>query len=203
MNRFYKNYFKRIFDLSLIFISLPIIFPIFLIIFLLVKLNLGSPVFFKQLRPGLNGVIFNLYKFRTMTKELDNTGKDLPDEKRLSKFGQYLRSTSLDELPELWNIIKGDMSLVGPRPLLTEYLPLYSKKQYKRHEVKPGLTGWAQVNGRNAISWKKKLELDVIYVDNLSFWLDIKILCITMKKVILRDGINNSNHITMDKFQGN
>ena len=194
---------KRLFDLTTILLFLPFVLLVCVIIALLIKINFGSPILFKQPRPGLNGKVFTMFKFRTMTKELDNTGKDLPDEKRLSKFGQYLRSTSLDELPELWNIIKGDMSLVGPRPLLTEYLPLYSKKQYKRHEVKPGLTGWAQVNGRNAISWKKKLELDVIYVDNLSFWLDIKILCITMKKVILRDGINNSNHITMDKFQGN
>ena len=169
----------------------------------MVKIKLGSPVFFKQARPGLNGAIFNIYKFRTMTNELDKNGFLLPDIDRLTKFGKFLRSTSLDELPGLWCVLKGDMSLVGPRPLLLEYLPLYSKRQARRHEVKPGFTGWAQVNGRNSISWYEKLELDVIYIDNQSFWLDIKILCMTVKKVIERHGVSNDNHVTIEKFKGN
>lgn len=203
INTIYRNFFKRITDLIFTFISLPLLIPVFLIISIIVRMKLGSPIFFKQARPGLNGEIFNIYKFRTMTDGLDNNKKVLPDKKRLTKFGKYLRSTSLDELPELWNIVKGEMSLVGPRPLLIEYLPLYSDRQSRRHEVRPGLTGWAQVNGRNAISWNKKLELDVSYVENQSFWLDIKILWLTIKKVILRDGVNQNNHVTMDKFKGN
>jgi lipopolysaccharide/colanic/teichoic acid biosynthesis glycosyltransferase len=169
---------------------------------LLVRLKIGSPIFFKQARPGLNGEIFNMYKLRTMTDESGQNRVLLSDKDRLTKFGEFLRSTSLDELPGLWSVLKGDMSLVGPRPLLIEYLPLYSEKQSRRHEVKPGITGWAQVNGRNAISWDEKFDLDIWYVDNQSIWLDIKVLWMTVKKVIMRDGISQNNHVTMDKFKG-
>ena len=193
---------KRPFDLFLIFLSLPLIFPIYLFIALLVLARLDSPVLFRQFRPGLNGKVFNIYKFRTMTNERDKNSVLKPDSVRLTKFGKFLRSTSLDELPGLWNVLKGDMSLVGPRPLLVEYLPLYSEKQSKRHEVKPGITGWAQVNGRNAISWDEKFDLDVWYVGNQSIWLDIKILWMTVKKVIVRDGISAKNQVTMPKFKG-
>ena len=193
---------KSLFDLILSFIGLLFLLPIIILIVLLVRLKLGSPVFFKQARPGLNGEIFNMYKFRTMTNECDKSGVLLSDKDRLTKFGKFLRLTSLDELPELWNVLKGDMSLVGPRPLLVEYLSLYSERQFRRHEVKPGINGWAQVNGRNAISWDEKFELDVWYVDNQSIWLDIKILWMTVKKVIMRDGISQKNHVTMDKFKG-
>ena len=193
---------KRLFDLISSFIGLLFLLPVIVLIVLLVRLKIGSPIFFKQARPGLNGNLFNMYKFRSMTNECDKDGNLLIDEVRLTKFGKFLRSTSLDELPGLWNVLKGDMSLVGPRPLLVEYLPLYSEKQSRRHEVKPGITGWAQVNGRNAISWDEKFDLDVWYVDNQSIWLDIKILWMTVKKVIVRDGISQSNHVTMDKFKG-
>jgi sugar transferase EpsL len=193
---------KRAFDLFLIFLSLPLILPIYLFIALLVLTRLDSPVLFRQSRPGLSGKIFNMYKFRTMTNECDKNRVLLSDEVRLTKFGKFLRSTSLDELPSLWNVLKGDMSLVGPRPLLVEYLPLYSTQQARRHEVKPGITGWAQVNGRNTIAWDKKFDLDVWYIDNQSIWLDIKILWLTVKKVILRDGVSQQNHVTMDKFRG-
>lgn len=202
-NKIFTNLLKRISDLTIILISLLILIPVLIIIFFLVKAKLGSPVFFKQTRPGLNGKKFNIYKFRTMTNEFDENGFLLQDKDRLTEFGKFLRSTSLDELPSLWCVFKGDMSLVGPRPLLLEYLPLYSKRQARRHEVKPGLTGWAQVNGRNAISWNEKLELDVNYIENQSFWLDIKILWMTVKKVIDRDGVSNKNHVTIDKFKGN
>ena len=194
--------FKYIFDLMLIFLSLPFTLPIFLFIVILVFVKSDSKVFFKQARPGLNRKIFNMYKFKTMTDEYDKNGELKSDSIRLTKFGKFLRSTSLDELPGLWSVFKGDMSLVGPRPLLIEYLPFYSEKQSRRHEVRPGITGWAQVNGRNAISWDKKFDLDVWYVDNQSIWLDIKILWMTVKKVIVRDGISQSNHVTMDKFKG-
>jgi lipopolysaccharide/colanic/teichoic acid biosynthesis glycosyltransferase len=193
---------KSLFHFILIFIGLFFLLPVMVLIILLVRLKIGSPVFFKQARPGLNGEIFNMYKFRTMTVECDKNGVLLSDKDRLTKFGKFLRSTSLDELPGLWCVLKGDMSLVGPRPLLVEYLSLYSEKQSRRHEVRPGITGWAQVNGRNAISWDEKFELDVWYVDNQSFWLDIKILWLTVKKVIMRDGISQNNHVTMDKFKG-
>jgi len=195
--------FKKIFDLFLIFLSLPLILPIYLLTMLLVLIQLNFPILFTQSRAGLNGKKFNIYKFRTMTNQRDNNGVLLPDELRLTKFGKFLRSTSLDELPSLWNVLKNDMNLVGPRPLLLEYLPLYSAKQARRHEVKPGITGWAQVNGRNAISWQEKFDLDVWYVDNQSIWLDIKILWITVKKVIMRDGINQAEHSTMENFKGN
>jgi len=194
---------KKIFDLFLIFLSLPLVLPLYLLVILLVLTQLNFPILFRQPRPGLNGKVFNIYKFRTMTDDCDENGTLLPDEARLTKFGKFLRSTSLDELPSLWNVLKSDMSLVGPRPLLLEYLPLYSAQQARRHEVKPGITGWAQVNGRNAITWGEKFDLDVWYVDNQSIWLDIKILWLTVKKVIMRDGINQVGQSTMEKFKGN
>ncbi len=194
---------KRAFDLVITFIGLLLLVPVIILVAALVRLKLGSAIFFKQARPGLNGDIFNMYKFRTMTIECDKNGVLLSDKDRLTKFGKFLRSTSLDELPGLWCVLKGDMSLVGPRPLLVEYLPLYSEKQSRRHEVKPGITGWAQVNGRNAISWDKKFDLDVWYVDNQSIWLDVKILWSTVKKVIIRDGISQNDRVTVDKFKGN
>jgi len=194
---------KKIFDSLLIFLSLPLTLPIYLLTMLLVLTQLNFPILFRQSRTGLNGKIFNIYKFRTMTNECDKDGILLPDEARLTKFGKFLRSTSLDELPSLWNVLKSDMSLVGPRPLLLEYLPLYSAQQARRHEVKPGITGWAQVNGRNAITWGEKFDLDVWYVDNQSIWLDIKILWLTAKKVIMRDGINQVGQSTMESFKGN
>jgi lipopolysaccharide/colanic/teichoic acid biosynthesis glycosyltransferase len=169
----------------------------------LVRVKLGSPVFFRQTRPGKDGEPFQMVKFRTMLDAVNKDGKPLPDDQRMTRFGSFLRSASLDELPELWNVLKGDMSLVGPRPLLLEYLPLYSKEQYRRHEVRPGVTGWAQVNGRNAISWEDKFRLDVWYVDNQSFWLDLKILLLTVKKVLVRDGIRGEGEATMSKFTGN
>ena len=192
--------FKRVFDLFLILLSLPLILPIYLLVALLVLAKFNFPILFKQSRPGLKGKIFYIYKFRSMTSERDKEGILLSDELRLTKFGKLLRSTSLDELPSLWNVLKGEMSLVGPRPLLVEYLPLYSSKQARRHEVKPGITGWAQVNGRNAISWDEKFDLDVWYVDNQSIWLDIKILYLTIKKVIARDGISAKDDVTMPRF---
>ena len=193
---------KRILDIALTLIGAVFLFPVFLLTALMVKIKLGAPLFFKQVRPGLKENLFNMYKFRTMNNECDKNGNLLSDEIRLTKFGQFLRSTSLDELPGLWSVLKGDMSLVGPRPLLAEYLPLYSERQSRRHEVKPGITGWAQVNGRNAIGWDEKFELDVWYVDNQSFWLDIKILWLTVKEVIVRTGISSANHATMGRFLG-
>ena len=193
---------KRIFDIFVVLISLLLLIPIYFLVILVVKIKLGSPIFFKQPRPGLGGEVFNIHKFRTMTNECDSNGVLLSDSKRLTQFGKFLRSTSLDELPSLWSVLKGDMSLVGPRPLLVEYLPLYSKRQSRRHEVRPGITGWAQVNGRNAISWDEKFELDVWYVDNQSIWLDVKILWLTVKKVIVRDGITAQGDVTMPIFRG-
>ena len=194
---------KRLFDLVVALLLLPSIFLMCLMIAFFVKIKLGSPVIFTQLRPGLNGKIFNMVKFRTMTNKCDLDGNLLPDSIRLTKFGKLLRSTSLDELPGLWNVIKGNMSLVGPRPLLVEYLPLYNDRQMRRHEVLPGITGWAQVNGRNSISWDEKFDLDVWYVDNQSIWLDVKILWLTVKKVIMRDGINQDGQATSEYFKGN
>ena len=185
-----------------IVLSLPLLFPLFLLVAVLVRVKLGTPVLFRQLRPGLGGKPFEMVKFRSMTDERDKQGDLMPDVLRLTKFGCLLRSSSLDELPGLWNVIKGDMSLVGPRPLLMEYVPLYSVDQARRHEVKPGITGWAQVNGRNAISWDDKFMLDVWYVDNQSFWLDIKIVLMTVKKVLLRDGISANGEVTMPRFTG-
>ena len=193
---------KRVFDLFLVLLSLPLILPIYLLLTLLVLAKFNFPILFKQSRPGLKGRIFNIYKFRSMTNESDKEGVLLSDDLRLTKFGKLLRSTSLDELPSLWNVLKGDMSLVGPRPLLVEYLPLYSSKQARRHEVRPGITGWAQVNGRNAISWDEKFDLDVWYVDNKSIWLDIKILLLTIKKVISRQDISEKDNVTMTPFKG-
>jgi sugar transferase EpsL len=193
---------KRIFDLVVSFFLLLLLLPLLMLVTLMIRIKLGSPIFFKQARPGLNRNIFNIYKFRTMTNECNKDGILLSDEVRLTKFGKFLRSTSMDELPSLWNVLKGDMCIVGPRPLLVQYLPLYSTQQARRHEVKPGITGWAQVNGRNTISWKKKFCLDVWYVDNESIWLDIKILFLTIKKVILSDGISAKNKATMPSFKG-
>jgi lipopolysaccharide/colanic/teichoic acid biosynthesis glycosyltransferase len=191
---------KRIFDLVTTFLGLLILLPVITLTASMVRSKLGSPIFFKQDRPGLNGRVFGMLKFRTMTNDRDSDGLLLPDEARLTKFGKFLRSTSLDELPGLLNVLKGEMSLVGPRPLLVEYLPLYSEKQSRRHEVKPGITGWAQVNGRNSISWDEKFDLDVWYVDNRSAWLDIKILWLTVKKVISRDGVSPKDMDIMPRF---
>jgi len=193
---------KRTFDLLASASALLVFFPVLLVLAYLVRKNLGSPVLFRQVRPGLDGEPFDMIKFRTMLDAVDAQGKVLPDEVRLTSFGSFLRSTSLDELPGLWNVLKGDMSLVGPRPLLMEYLPLYSQEQSRRHEVRPGITGWAQVNGRNAISWEEKFKLDVWYVDNQTLWLDIKILFFTVKKVLVRDGISASGEATMTQFMG-
>ena len=176
--------------------------PVFLIVAFLVKTKLGSPLLFKQERPGLNGTIFKMYKFRTMTDEKNENGELLPDSVRLTKFGKFLRSTSLDELPGLFNIFKGDMSIIGPRPLLVQYLPLYNEHQKRRHEVRPGLSGLAQVNGRNAISWEEKFNYDVEYVDNVSFTTDWKIILLTIKKVFIREGINSETAATMEYFEG-
>ncbi len=194
---------KRAFDLSLMILFLPILFPLLCLIFILTYFFVGSPVLFFQFRPGLDGEIFKMIKFRTMTDDRDLHGHLLPDAERLTKFGRFLRSSSLDELPELWNVLKGDMSLVGPRPLLMEYLPLYSKRQSRRHELRPGITGWAQINGRNALSWEEKFELDVWYVENRTLWLDIKILFLTVWKVVKRDDISQDGEATMTRFTGN
>jgi len=193
---------KRFFDLLVILLLLPLLLSFFLLLVILVRIKLGSPCFFAQVRPGKNGKSFLMIKFRTMNNDTDEKGELLPDEARLPRFGKILRSSSLDELPELWNVLKGDMSLVGPRPLLMEYLPLYNKEQFRRHDVLPGITGWAQINGRNAISWEEKFELDVWYVDNQSFWLDMKILVLTVLKVFKREGISQEGNITMKKFTG-
>lgn len=193
---------KRILDLSAALLGLILLAPIILILAVLIRLKLGSPVFFTQVRPGLHGKPFKMIKFRTMTDARDADGNLLPDSIRLTSFGRFLRSTSLDELPELWNVLKGDMSLVGPRPLLMEYLPRYNSEQARRHEARPGITGWAQINGRNAISWESKFQLDVWYVDNQSFWLDLKIVVLTIKKVFVREGISAEGEATMPKFTG-
>jgi lipopolysaccharide/colanic/teichoic acid biosynthesis glycosyltransferase len=193
---------KRSLDIFLSIIALVALSPLLLLIGILVRIQLGGPVLFRQTRPGYHGKPFQLTKFRTMTDEKNSEGDLLPDRERLPRFGRFLRSTSLDELPELWNVLKGDMSLVGPRPLLLEYLDLYSPEQARRHDVRPGLSGWAQVNGRNALDWDEKLELDVWYVDNRSLWLDIKILSMTVAKVLKRDSVSHADHATMDKFRG-
>lgn len=194
---------KRVFDFVAVFFGLILLIPALLLITILVFLKHGSPIIFKQSRPGKGGKPFTFYKFRTMSNLTDENGNLLPDKDRLTKFGIFLRKSSLDELPSLFNILKGDMSLVGPRPLLMQYLPLYNEFQKRRHEVKPGITGWAQINGRNAISWPKKFELDVWYVDNQSFWLDLKILFITIYKVFKREGISAEGEVTMSPFTGN
>ncbi|WP_236210258.1 sugar transferase [Metapseudomonas otitidis] len=193
---------KRTFDIACSTAALLLLWPVLLIVYVLVRVNLGSPALFRQQRPGLYGQPFMMIKFRTMRDALDADGDPLPDDVRLTRFGRLLRATSLDELPELWNVLKGDMSLVGPRPLLMEYVPLYSAEQARRHEVRPGITGWAQVNGRNALSWPQKFALDVWYVDNRSLLLDIRILLLTVKKVFVREGISAEGQATASRFTG-
>ncbi|ANQ15916.1 sugar transferase [Vibrio natriegens] len=193
---------KRLFDFTTSLCALLLLSPIIAFVAWKIRKNLGSPILFTQDRPGKKGKIFKMFKFRTMTSEKDDSGQLLPNEQRMTNFGNKLRSTSLDELPGLINVLKGDMSLVGPRPLLVEYLPLYNKEQARRHEVRPGITGWAQVNGRNTISWEEKFKLDVWYVDNQNLLLDFKIILLTIKKVFIREGINSSDNITMPKFKG-
>ena len=200
----YSFFLKPLIDFIVVFGVLVIIWPILLIMTLWLHFaNRGAGAFFTQERPGQYGKIFKVIKFKTMTDERDENGDLLPDEKRLTKIGKFIRSTSVDELPQLFNVLKGDMSLIGPRPLLPQYLPLYSKEQARRHEVRPGITGWAQVNGRNAISWTKKFELDVWYVDHCSFLLDLKIIFLTVKKVFVREGISSDTSVTMEPFTGN
>lgn len=193
---------KRLFDLFAALLALVLLSPILIWVALKVRSRLGSPVIFRQRRPGLNGEPFDMIKFRTMLEAYDEHGKPLPNEQRMTPFGKWLRATSLDELPELWNVVKGSMSLVGPRPLRMEYLPLYNAQQARRHEVRPGITGWAQINGRNSLSWEQKFDLDVWYVDNQSFLLDLKILFLTVKKVVVKEGINASEEVTMKPFTG-
>lgn len=198
----YRYFFKRLLDFVLSLLAIIVLSPVLLITAILVRSKLGSPVIFRQERPGKNEKIFTLYKFRTMTDEKDEEGNLLSDEVRLTKFGKMLRSTSLDELPELFNILKGDMSIVGPRPLLVRYLPLYNEHQKHRHDVRPGFTGWAQCNGRNAISWEEKFDLDVYYVNHITFLLDVKIIFKTVKTVLCREGISSETSATMEEFRG-
>jgi lipopolysaccharide/colanic/teichoic acid biosynthesis glycosyltransferase len=198
----YKRFIKRPLDIILSLLAIIVLSPLMIIIAVLVRVKLGSPILFKQERPGLNEKIFIIYKFRTMTDQRDENGELLPDYMRMTKFGKMLRATSLDELPELFNILRGDMSIIGPRPLLIEYLPLYNDKQRRRHDVRPGLSGLAQVNGRNAISWEEKFDYDIEYVKNVSFLLDFKIIFLTFLKVFKREGINKSDFVTMEKFKG-
>ncbi|AUB74759.1 sugar transferase [Pseudomonas sp. Lz4W] len=193
---------KRLFDVVASFFGLLLLSPVIAVVAWQVRRKLGTPVLFRQVRPGLHGKPFEMIKFRTMKDAWDAHGNPLPDSERMTAFGSFLRSSSLDELPGLWNVLKGEMSLVGPRPLLMEYLPLYNAQQYRRHEVRPGVTGWAQVNGRNALSWEDKFKLDVWYVDNRSIWLDVKIVFLTLKKVLIREGISADGEVTMSKFTG-
>lgn len=193
---------KRLFDIAVSLVALACLLPFLVVLYVVIALKMGRPVFFRQIRPGIEGKPFEMIKFRSMTDEKDTNGELLPDDQRLPAFGKLLRATSLDELPELWNVLKGEMSLVGPRPLLMEYLEHYTPEQARRHEVRPGVTGWAQVNGRNAISWEQKFEFDTWYVDNRSFWLDIKILWLTVMQVVKRDNISQDGHVTMEKFKG-
>lgn len=193
---------KRLIDILSAIFGLFLLAPLLLVVAFLIRVRMGAPVIFSQSRPGLHGVPFRMVKFRTMLDAVDAHGNPLPDDQRMTRLGSLLRSASLDELPELWNVLKGDMSLVGPRPLLMEYLPLYSPEQARRHDVRPGITGWAQVNGRNALSWDEKFKLDVWYVDNQSLWLDIKILFMTIKKVFVREGISAEGQATMGRFTG-
>lgn len=193
---------KRLLDIIFSFSMIVCLSPVLIVTWLLVRFNLGGPALFTQPRPGINGKNFSVCKFRTMTDKRDGYGELLPDAIRLTSFGKLLRKLSLDELPQLWNVLKGDMSFVGPRPLLVEYLPLYNERQSRRHDVRPGITGWAQVNGRNAISWEQKFEYDVWYVENQSIWLDIKIILLTVKKVFVREGISQDGHVTMPVFKG-
>lgn len=198
----YQKYIKRLLDIIISFTALVILSPVLLIVAVLVRIKLGSPVIFHQDRPGYHEKVFKLCKFRSMTDACDENGNLLPDEVRLTKFGKALRATSLDELPELWNILKGDMSLIGPRPLLVKYLPLYNEFQRHRHDVKPGLTGWAQVNGRNTISWEQRFEYDVYYVNHISFWMDVKILFQTVAVVFRHNDVNSATDATMEAFTG-
>ena len=198
----YRVLFKNIFDIFLAFLLIIFLLPLIVILSLLIYLKMGSPILFRQIRPGYDEKLFTIYKFRTMSDDRDANGNLLPDESRLKGLGKWIRKFSLDELPQLFNVLKGDMSFVGPRPLLPEYLPLYNQKQKRRHEVKPGITGWAQVNGRNAISWKEKFDLDVWYVDNQSFLLDLKIFWMTLSKVLKSDGVFQKGNVTMEKFRG-
>ena len=198
----YKRYIKRWLDLGIALIALLLLSPVLMLVAWQVARQLGRPLFFIQQRPGLHGQPFNMFKFRTMTDERDANGQLLPDADRLTPFGQFLRRTSLDELPELWNVLRGDMSLVGPRPLLMRYLPLYTPEQARRHDVRPGITGWAQINGRNAISWEQKFEYDVWYVDHCALWLDLRILLVTLLKVLKREGISADGEATMPEFVG-
>lgn len=197
-----REIIKRLIDSFFSILLISLLSPFILIITILIKNKIGTPIIFKQQRPGKDSKIFTMYKFRTMTDKKDENGNLLPDEKRLTKFGNFLRKTSLDELPELFNILKGDMSFVGPRPLLVRYMARYNDEQKRRHEVKPGLTGWAQVNGRNAISWEDKFKLDVWYVDHWSLWLDVKIILLTIIKVLKREGVSQQGHVTMEEFKG-
>ncbi len=194
---------KRIFDILIASILLILMSPIIFLVALLVRCHLGSPIFFRQSRPGLDGTIFQIIKFRTMQDITDQSGEEIADSYRITRLGKFLRASSLDELPELWNVIKGEMSMVGPRPLLTEYLPLYNEQQKRRHELKPGITGLTQIRGRNALEWKDKFDLDVWYVDNQSLWLDIKILLLTVKKVLTQEGITSKGSVSAEKFKGN
>ncbi|PPA04924.1 sugar transferase [Pseudomonas sp. MWU12-2312b] len=193
---------KRLFDIVASIVGLIVLSPVIAIVAYFIRKRLGSPILFRQIRPGLSGKPFEMVKFRTMRDAFDINGDALPDSERMTDFGKFLRSSSLDELPELLNVIKGDMSLVGPRPLLMEYLPLYDEVQIRRHDARPGVTGWAQINGRNALSWEEKFKLDVWYVDNQSLWLDLKIIFLTVKKVLIRDGISAEGDVTMPKFTG-
>lgn len=194
---------KHAFDFAVATIAFLLLLPVIAFVALLVAVNMGSPVLFRQVRPGLHAKPFTMFKFRTMRDAVDANGNPRPDTERLIRFGRMLRSSSLDELPGLWNVIKGNMSMVGPRPLLMEYLPLYSPEQARRHEVRPGITGWAQVNGRNALGWDEKFALDVWYVDHRSFWFDVRILWLTLAKVLKREGISGAGEATMSKFSGN
>ncbi|MBG9981843.1 sugar transferase [Aerococcaceae bacterium DSM 111020] len=203
MQSFYRNYGKRLCDIVLSGLAMIVLAPVLIILGVLIFVKLGHPIIFTQRRPGLNGEIFTLKKFRTMTDKRGADGELLPDAERLTPFGAFLRSTSLDELPELWNIFVGDMSIVGPRPLLVAYLALYNDRQHKRHDVRPGLTGYAQVNGRNTLDWSERFELDVWYVEHLSFWLDVKIIFQTVFKVLKREDINSDSSATMEPFRGN
>ena len=200
----YKHFFKRVIDFTISLVALLVIWPILLLIYIWLTIaNKGAGAFFFQERPGKNAKIFKVIKFKTMTDECDAEGKLLPDADRLTKVGRFVRSTSIDELPQLINVLKGDMALIGPRPLLVQYLPLYSKEQARRHEVRPGISGWAQCHGRNAISWKEKFKLDVWYVDHCTLWTDLKVIFITIKKVLVRDGISSEGQATMEAFNGN
>lgn len=199
----YRDYIKRILDFTLALVMLVLLSPLLLVVYIWLTIaNKGAGALFTQERPGKGERIFKLYKFKSMTDERDAEGNLLPDAQRLTEVGQFIRKTSLDELPQLWNVLKGDMSFIGPRPLLVQYLPLYNEEQRRRHNVRPGITGWAQVNGRNAISWEQKFKLDIYYVDHLSLWLDIKIIWLTIKKVIVREGINSETNATMEDFCG-